>query len=76
LATSLEKPEKMAETFKKYATRRLREKGLIEREQKVWSRGCSTRYIWREKHLALAEQYVLYGQGDELFEFGDEDVVG
>jgi REP element-mobilizing transposase RayT len=75
LATSLEKPEKMAEIFKKFATRRLRDSELIEKEQKVWSRGCSTRYLWKEKHLAIAESYVLYGQGDELFVFGDDDVV-
>jgi REP element-mobilizing transposase RayT len=76
VAASFEKPEKMAENFKKYATRRMRESGLIEKEQKVWSRGCSTRYLWKEKHPALAEQYVLYGQGDEMFAFGDNDTLG
>jgi len=36
---------------------------------KIWSRGCSTRYLCKEKHLGLAIEYVLYGQGDELFAF-------
>ena len=76
VAFSMEKPEKMAETFKRYATRRLREAELFESEKKIWARGCSTRYLWKEKHVALAVDYVLYGQGDELFVFNDDDVVG
>jgi len=67
--SSLDRPETVAETFKRYSTRRLRNNGYFGPDVKIWSRGCSTRYLWKEKHLGLAIEYVLYGQGDELFAF-------
>ena len=63
------RPERMATEFKSYSTRRLRENGVIEGDRRVWSRGESTRYLWKERHVELAVNYVLYGQGDELPKF-------
>jgi REP element-mobilizing transposase RayT len=63
------RPERMTTEFKSYATRRLRHERLIDLEQRVWSRGESTRYLWKERHVELAVNYVLYGQGDELPKF-------
>ena len=62
------KPEKISDTFKAYATRRLREKNLISDEAAVWSRGRSRRYLWKPHHVDAAIDYVLYCQGDEVFE--------
>ena len=58
------KPELLINAFKSYATRKLRENFLIDRETKVWARGGSRRYLWKPRHVAAAIEYVLYGQGD------------
>lgn len=60
-------PEKIVNDLKSYATRRLREAGLAENEQRVWARGASTRYLWKPRHVEAAIEYVLYSQGDILF---------
>jgi len=65
------KPEKIVNDFKVYATRRLREKGAFSSDRKVWSRGASTRYLWKPKHVLAAVDYVLYCQEDVPFEFRD-----
>lgn len=58
------KPELIINAFKSFATRKLRENFLIDRETKVRARGGSRRYLWKPRHVALAVDYVLYGQGD------------
>ena len=69
VAASEIRPERIATEFKSYSTRRLREQGLVASDRRVWSRGESTRYLWKERHVELAVNYVLYGQGDELPKF-------
>ncbi len=61
-------PEKIVNEFKAYATRRLRKQSALTAE-KVWSRGASTRYLWKSPHVAAAVDYVLYCQEDIPFEF-------
>lgn len=63
------RPERMAAEIKSYSTRRLREGGVVGTEQRVWSRGESTRYLWKERHVEIAVNYVLYGQRDDLPKF-------
>lgn len=58
------KPEPIADAFKAYATRKLRDAGLLARDVKPWARGRSRRYLWKPKHVACAIHYVLYEQGD------------
>ena len=58
------KPEPIINAFKSYSTRKLRENFLIDRKTKVWARGGSRRYLWKPRQVALAIEYVLYGQGD------------
>ncbi len=65
------KPELIIDAFKSYATRRLRENFIIDANAKPWARGKSRRYLWKPRHVALAVEYVLYGQGDVLLEFDD-----
>jgi hypothetical protein len=55
--------------FKANATRELRKAGLVEREQKIWSRGGSTRLLWKPRNVESAVNYTLYGQGDDLPDF-------
>jgi REP element-mobilizing transposase RayT len=63
------KPEPVMNAFKAYATRHLREKGLISTDAKLWVRHGSTRYLWTPRHIELAVDYVINGQGDELPSF-------
>ncbi|MGD9588608.1 MAG: transposase [Pyrinomonadaceae bacterium] len=63
------KPEKIVNDFKVYATRRLRDKGVVSLNRKIWSRGASTRYLWKPNHVMAAIDYVLYCQEGIPFEF-------
>lgn len=65
------KPEKIVNELKAYSTRRLREANVVDRERKIWSRGASTRYLWKPKHVIAAVDYVLYCQEDIPFDFQD-----
>mgnify|MGYP003694610209 CR=1 FL=1 len=56
-------------SFKAYATRRLRENGLVGPTQKVWARHGSARYLWTEEHVSMAVDYVVKRQGGELPRF-------
>ena len=64
-------PEPILQAFQAYATRKLREAGLLPRKVKPWSRHGSTPYLWKERHVERAIDYVLNGQGDELPRFDD-----
>ena len=59
-------PESLMTSFKSYSTRRLRALARVSPTQKIWSRHGSTRYLWTEKHVETAVDYVVYGQGAEL----------
>ncbi len=62
------KPERVADSLKAFATKRLRELRLVDNDRKVWSRGRSRRYLWKDRHVAAAIDYVLYCQSDIPFE--------
>lgn len=64
-------PERIADAFKAFATKKLRAENLISSEIKVWSRGRSRRFLWKPRHVMLAIDYVLYSQGDLPFELED-----
>jgi len=55
-------PETVLSTLKAWATRRLREAGLFDRETTVWSGHGSTRWLWTEEQVARACEYVLNEQ--------------
>src|ERR1044071_2017785 len=61
------KPERIADAFKAFATRKLREENLCQKDSRIWSRGRSRRYLWKPRQVELAIDYVLFGQGDEPF---------
>ena len=72
VVSAVVKPEKLVNEFKAYSTRRLRREGAIRLNEKVWSRGSSTRYLWKPKHVEAAIDYVLYCQDYIPFEFKDD----
>jgi REP element-mobilizing transposase RayT len=60
-------PEDVLNSFKSYATRRLREAGALSEVVRVWARHGSTRYLWTEEQVARGVDYVVNGQGNEPF---------
>lgn len=62
------KPEKIITAEKAYSTRKLREKGLACRGERVWARGKSRRYLWKPRNVVAAIDYVMYCQGWMPFE--------
>jgi REP element-mobilizing transposase RayT len=62
------RPEIVADSFKAYTTRKLREYGLIDPNVKPWSRGRSRRYLWKSHHVNAAIDYVTFCQGDDPFD--------
>lgn len=65
------KPEPILVAFQAYATRKLRREGLLSSNVKLWARHGSTPYLWKERHVARAIDYVLYDQGDDSANFDD-----
>ena len=72
VVTAADKPEPMLDSFKSYATRALRGGGLLSATAKPWARHGSTIYLWKEQDVTKAIEYVLLGQGDELFRLDDD----
>jgi hypothetical protein len=66
LAASCE-PAHIMDSFKAYATRKLREEDLLARDVKPWARHGSTPYLWTQEEVLQAIDYVINGQGDEPF---------
>jgi len=63
VAVSDKKPEYVMTALKAVATGRLRAAGLLEPDVKVWARHGSTMYLWTERSVADACDYVLHRQG-------------
>jgi len=57
-------PEPILDAFKSYATRALRRAGLLSPRIKPWARHGSTIYLWKERDVEKAVEYVLLDQGD------------
>lgn len=65
------RPEPIADSFKSYATRKLRQRGAIQTDIHPWARGKSRRYLWKAEHVQRAIHYVLYEQGEKIPDFDD-----
>ena len=73
VVTANRKPESVMNAFKANATSKMVEASVWQRDLKPWSRHGSTRYLWTERSLARAIDYVINGQGDELPNFDEWD---
>ena len=62
-------PERALNAFKSYSTRRLRRDGDWQKDHSPWADRGSKRYLWNERSLALAIDYVINGQGGEPPDF-------
>ncbi len=63
------KPEIALNAFKANATREMRQSGCWQIEKSPWADKGSKRYLWNEKSVAAAIDYVINGQGDDLPDF-------
>jgi REP element-mobilizing transposase RayT len=70
------KPERALNAFKAYATRRMRQDGNWQESHSPWADRGSKRHLWNERSLALAIDYVVNGQGDELPDFEESTSLG
>lgn len=59
-------PEPVLDAFKSYATRALRAAGLLAAGVKPWARHGSTVYLWKDRDVERAVEYVLLGQDHEF----------
>jgi REP element-mobilizing transposase RayT len=59
-------PEVVLNSLKAWATRGLRQAGVLAADAPAWSRHGSTVHLWTEDQVADAQSYVLYGQGAPL----------
>ena len=63
------KSEIALNAFKANATRVMREKNLWSSDRTPWVAKGSKRYLWNEKSIEIAIDYVVNGQGSELPKF-------
>jgi len=61
-------PERIMNTFKSWATRRLRDADLIHSDTRTWSRHGSTRYLWKQEQIEAAYSYVMEAQDEDRTE--------
>jgi REP element-mobilizing transposase RayT len=55
--------------FKANATRMMRESGCWKLKSSPWAAKGSKRRLWNERHIELAIDYVINGQGEDLPDF-------
>ncbi len=66
VVSSPREPEPILDAFKSYATRALRRAALLSDYVKPWARHGSTIYLWKERDVEKAVEYVLLGQDREF----------
>ena len=66
VAAGAVKPELMLNAFKANATRQLRENGFWQFKHSPWANKGSGRFLWNERSVERAIEYVVNGQGDSL----------
>ena len=66
VVSALSDPEPILDAFKSYSTRALRETALLGKSIKPWARHGSTIYLWKERDVEKAVEYVLLGQDREF----------
>jgi len=69
VAIGTARPDRALNDFKSYSTRQMRKNGSWHSNLSPWVDKGSKRYLWNERSVALAVDYVVNGQGDELPDF-------
>ena len=68
-STGGRKPSVHLNAFKANASRQMRVDGVWSFEHSPWADKGRERWLWTEKHLSDAIEYVVFGQGGELPRF-------
>ena len=66
VVSSIEKPDKMMNALKAYASRKLNQCALDVPGFRRWTRHGSTRYLWDREQVEAALAYVIDGQGEPM----------
>jgi len=66
VVSAVREPEPILDAFKSYSTRALRTSGSLSVTIKPWARHGSTIYLWKERDVEKAVEYVLLGQDGDL----------
>ena len=64
-------PDQVLVALKANATRKMRENGCWDSENTPWAEKGSKRYLWSEKSVERAIDYVINGQGKPLPNFNE-----
>ena len=70
VSIGLTRPERTLNALKANATRQMREDGNWQESRSPWADKGSQRYLWTERSLSLAIDYVINGQGGDLPDLG------
>ena len=73
VAIGTARPEHALNAFKANATKQLRQDGHWPQQQTPWADNGCKRYLWNERSIERAIDYVINGQGDNLPEFDSGD---
>ena len=65
------KPGMVLNALKANATRQMRQSGCWQSSHSPWADKGSQRYLWNERSIERAIDYVINGQGDELPNFDE-----
>lgn len=68
------RPEKIMSEFEAYASRALNGLGVDEPGRKRWARHGSTRWLWNDRDVRKAVEYVVDGQGEGMAVWVDEGI--
>jgi REP element-mobilizing transposase RayT len=68
-----DRPEKVLNALKAYASRALNKAGLDGPARRRWSRHGSTRYLWKREQVTEAIAYVAQGQGEPMARYMNEE---
>ena len=69
ISIGAKKSELALNAFKANATRQMRQDGCWQVDHSPWVDKGSRRYLWNQRSVERAVDYVLNGQGDEIPEF-------
>jgi REP element-mobilizing transposase RayT len=69
VSIGMKKPQLALNAFKANATRQMREDGCWSFKYSPWVDRGSCRYLWNERSMERAINYVINGQGDVLPDF-------
>jgi REP element-mobilizing transposase RayT len=69
-----EKPERLMNALKAWASRALNALGIDGRDRRRWARHGSTRWLWSDDDVARAIRYVVDEQGEPMAVFVSRQV--